>query len=88
MYEHGSSHEQAVSGQAAEAGADAELAQVLWQLGCVLSEQARWADARAHLQHSLDLLERLEHCDALDIACVCNGAICGLPCPGDIIFSP
>ena len=75
MYEWGLSHEQAVSAQAAEAGADAELAQVLWQLGCLLSEQARWADAQVHLQRSLALLESLEHCDALDIACVCNGAI-------------
>ena len=76
IYGPGPSHEQAVGAQAAEAGADAELAQVLWQLGCVLSEQARWADAQVHLQRSLALLESLEHCNALDIACVCNGAIC------------
>ena len=74
-------YEQAVSGQASEAGADAELAQVLWQLGCVLSEQARWANAQTHLQRSLALLESLEHCNALDIACVCNGEICSLKFP-------
>lgn len=87
MYERGLAHEQAVSAQAAEAGADAELAQVLWQLGCVLSEQTRWADAQVHLQRSLALLESLEHCDALDIACVCNGAICSPKHPFNVYAS-
>ena len=64
---------QAVQAQAVEAGQDAELAQALWQLGCVLSDQARWADAEAPLRQSLLLMESLEHSDLQDIACVCNG---------------
>ena len=64
---------QAVQAQASEAGQDLELAQALWQLGCVLSDQARWADALAPLRQSLLLMESLEHSDTLDIACVCNG---------------
>ncbi len=64
---------QAVQSQASEAGQDLELAQALWQLGCVLSDQARWADALAPLRQSLLLMESLEHSDTLDIACVCNG---------------
>ncbi|CAL5227758.1 g10777 [Coccomyxa viridis] len=63
---------QAVQSQASEAGQDLELAQALWQLGCVLSDQARWADALAPLRQSLLLMESLEHSDTLDIACVCN----------------
>ena len=54
---------QAVQAQASEAGQDLELAQALWQLGCVLSDQARWADALAPLRQSLLLMESLEHTD-------------------------
>ena len=64
---------QAVQTQASEAGQDLELAQALWQLGCVLSDQARWADALAPLRQSLLLMESLEHSDTLDVACICNG---------------
>ena len=45
-----------------------------WQLGCGLSEQAHWQEALAPLRQSLLLMESLEHCDTLDVACVCNGA--------------
>lgn len=45
-----------------------------WQLGCVLSEQARWQEALAPLRQSLLLMESLEHSDTLDVACVCNGS--------------
>ena len=44
-----------------------------WQLGCVLSEQARWQEALTPLRQSLLLMESLEHSDTLDVACVCNG---------------
>lgn len=72
---------QAVQAQASEAGQDRELAQALWQLGCVLSDLACWADALAPLRQSLLLMESLEHSDNLDVACVCNGAAIGThPC--------
>jgi hypothetical protein len=63
---------QAIQSQAQEAGQDEELAQALWALGSVLSDQGRWVDALTPLHQSLLLMEALGLSDSLDIASVCN----------------
>lgn len=66
---------QAVRAQAEAAEQCTELGQALCQQGCALSDQGRWQEALAPLQQSLQLMDAAEHCDSLDIACVCNGAL-------------
>ncbi len=70
VYDYG----QAVQDLAEAAGYMLGVGQVLWQVGCALSDQGLWAEAEAPLRRSLQVLESQLCSDHLDLACVCNGA--------------